>query len=439
MNISKLTATLLTLFIGFAQCAIAADGRPENEINNQINSDKNDFTITAIVNNYPITIYDINQRLAFVLSTTGLNPDSKTSSQLANRVLNNLIDEQLQMQEAEKNGIVIDDAEIEAAIEQIEKDNKKSSGSLIAFLQSKEIDPETLRSQLKAQIAWGRYIQKKIAPTLQVSDSELQRYTEQYLYKQKHVEEALLATIEIPNLTIISRQFGNDDAGQLAAKLTEQLRGGVDFEQLAKQLNISGAGSINQSWVPIAALPPELGIKVKSATPPTFLNPVKAVNGFQIVLVREKRFADYSSNGEVLFKEIMLRLEPNAVKSEVDVLMSIAKNVRKNAGSCTNLDVAGATDLAELNFDVKYLRLNLSDLSPQIKPLIRNLKIEETSEPFATPDGIRLLKLCEKTTSALPKAEKEKLMLQIKEEKLRLEAIREIRSLKQKSFIEIKN
>jgi peptidyl-prolyl cis-trans isomerase SurA len=398
-----------------------------------------DLSITAIVNNYPITIYDINQRLSFILSTTGLTPDSKTSAQLANRVLNNLIDEQLQIQEAEKNNIIISDSEIDAAISQIEEGNKKPKGSLIAFLENKNIDPETLREQLKAQLAWGKYIQNKITPTLQVSDSELKRYTEQYLYKQKNVEEALIATIEIPNLTVISKQFGNDNAAQFAAKLTEQLRGGVDFEQLAKQLNISSAGNINQSWVPIAALPPELGMAVKNTTPPTFLNPIKVAGGFQIVLVRERRLADYSMNGEVLFKEIILKLSPNAIKSEVDVLMSIAKNVQKHAGSCTNLDVAGATELAELDFEVKYLRINLSDLSPQIRAITRNLKIEQTSEPFATPDGIRLLKLCEKTTMDLPKSEKEKLLIQIKEDKLRLEALRRLRALKQKSFIEVKN
>jgi peptidyl-prolyl cis-trans isomerase SurA len=200
----------------FAQSAVAADN----------------LDVAAIVNDYPITFYDVEQRMKFVIVTTGIKADSKTSGQLANRILNNLIDEQLQLQSTKKYGINVNDEEIDAAISKIEADNKKPKGSLLKFLASQQIDEATLREQIASQIAWGRYVQSKIMPKLRLSDSEINRHIEQYMQKQKNVEEAYIATIEIPNLSIISKQFGDDDAGGLANKLTQQLRSGVDLCKL---------------------------------------------------------------------------------------------------------------------------------------------------------------------------------------------------------------
>ncbi len=395
----------------------------------------NNLKVAAIVNDYPITMYDIEQRMKFIIATTGLKTDSKTTGQLANRVLNNLIDEQLQLQESIKANINVGDAEIDAAIGKIEADNKKEAGSLLGFLGASGIDVQTLREQIAAQIAWGQYVRRKIVPKLQLSDSELSRHIEQYIQKQRSVEEVLVANLDIPNLSITAKQFGKDDAAGLAQKLTQELRGGVDFGELAKQLNASSA---QPAWVQLAQMPPALASLVRATEAPAFLDPFQTVNGYQIIFVQEKRLGDYRINAEVLFKEIILHLENDATKQDVDLLMNIAKNVRKHSGSCNKLDVAGATDLEGLDFEVKYMRANLSDISPQIFPLVRSLAMGETSEPFATPDGIRLLKLCEKVEKPVDQKLKDRIAIQLKQEKLQLEAIRALRELRRHAFIDVR-
>jgi parvulin-like peptidyl-prolyl isomerase len=280
-------------------------------------------------------------------------------------------------------------------------------------------------------------VQSKIVPKLRLSDSEINRHIEQYMQKQKNVEEAYIATIEIPNLSIIAKQFGDDDAGGLADKLTEQLRSGVNFATLAKQLNLGGESAISANWLPLAQMPPPLANAVRAVKAPAVLDPFKTVNGYQIIFVEKKRLSDYSINAEVLFKEIILHLDNNATQMDVDILMAIAKNVRKNAGTCDKKDVAGATELQELNFEVKYLRTNLSEISAQILPIVLGLQVGETSEPFATPEGIRLLKLCEKVQKDIDKDIEKRINAQLKEEKLRLEAMRELRELRRHAFIDV--
>ncbi|MFM7856787.1 MAG: hypothetical protein ACKO96_33880, partial [Flammeovirgaceae bacterium] len=117
-----------------------------------------------------------------------------------------------------------------------------------------------------------------------------------------------------------------------------------------------------------------------------------------------------------LVPAIQLRQLHLFYQMDLDILMDIAKNVRKNAGTCDKKDVAGATELQELNFEVKYLRTNLSEISAQILPIVRGLQVGETSEPFATPEGIRLLKLCEKVQKDIDKDIEKRINAQLKEE-----------------------
>jgi peptidyl-prolyl cis-trans isomerase SurA len=397
------------------------------------------FSVAAVVGDVPLTHYDIQQRMRFLIATTGLKVNEKTSAQLAGRVMNTLIEEQLQLQAGKKSGITASAEDIAAAIARIEADNKKEAGSLRTFLERQEIDPTTLETQIAAQLVWSKYLQRTIVPSLQISDSELSRYIQQFTNKQRSIEEVQVASIDIPNLTLATEQFKADDAAGLAEALTAQLRAGVDFNTLAKQLSSTSPVSVaGAQWIPLKQLPPELGTMLRTLTPPAVLNPFKTPSGYQILLVQDKRTVDYRTNAEILLKEIILKLAADASAKEVDVLMAIARTVRKDAGSCTMKDVSGVTDLQGLEFEVNYSRTKLAELSSQLFPLIRGLQVGDTSEPFATPEGIRLLTLCEKIELPMSDTEKERLSVQLKEEKLRLEATRLLRTLRRDSYIDIR-
>ena len=62
-------------------------------------------------------------------------------------------------------------------------------------------------------------------------------------------------------------------------------------------------------------------------------------------------------SNKAYFKEIMLNLAADASEQEVDILMSIARDVRKYPGRCGSQTIAGASDVQELDFEVNYARL----------------------------------------------------------------------------------
>jgi peptidyl-prolyl cis-trans isomerase SurA len=409
-------------------CMLAMPAFAEDALKNK------DFTVAAVVNDHVITRYDINQRIRFILATTGLKPDPQTINGLFPRVMSTLIDEQLQRQEVTRANVAVEPEEIEEAIGRIEKDSKRPAGSFSMFLSQMNIDRETLEAQLSAQIGWSKLMQKRILPQLKISEQEMSRALEQNASAGRTMEEVKLASLVLANVE------GASDAKteMLAKQVVKQLKEGASFEAVARQLTSPQLTTLSPTWVPVMQLNPTLAEVVGKLTPPAVADPVRTPAGYQIVLLQERRSVAVQGDAEAMFKEIILKLPATATPEEVDVLMAIARNVRKNAGSCTTKNIADVEELKELDFAVDYTRTRLKELSPQVLPLVRTLSVGETSEPFATPEGIRLLQLCEKTVLPVPEPDRKRVERKLKEQKFTLEALRALRDLRRDAYIDVR-
>jgi len=72
--------------------------------------------IAAVVNSDIITTHDLRQRVLFMLATTGAERTEESLSRLQRQAMRNLIDEHLQMQEAEKYEQSIADEEVNQSV-----------------------------------------------------------------------------------------------------------------------------------------------------------------------------------------------------------------------------------------------------------------------------------------------------------------------------------
>lgn len=395
-------------------------------------AENNLFSIAAVVNDAVITRYDVENRIRFIKATAGIGG---TVESLYPRVIRSIIDEQLQIQEAQRNNINVEQSEIAEAIATLEKEKNRPAGSLKAFLQSKNVDIATLESQVRAQIGWSKLLQRQVVPELRVSDAEIEREMEHDSQQKRQVKEVKLASIILP----VKRKEEDAAMHELGIKAVDMLQSGVELGKVAQQLKIPGKAIIPPTWVPLKQLSPNIGKAVSTMETGDISAPLPTPIGYQIILLKENRVSDHSAHAEVVFKEINLNLDADAQKAEVDILMNIAWGIRKHSGNCGVKTIAGSADLDELNFDVNHVRTNLSELSPQILPLVRGLKVGEVSEPFATPDGIKLLKLCEKTDNlATEKPDTEPFMRKLKEEKFKMNALKYMRDLRRDAFIDIR-
>src|SRR5712691_11337913 len=82
--------------------------------------------VTAIVNGLVISNYDLEQRIALFIATSGVRPTSDNLPQIRAQVLRSLEDEAIELQEAGKRRVTVTNAEVEKALQNIAADNKLS-------------------------------------------------------------------------------------------------------------------------------------------------------------------------------------------------------------------------------------------------------------------------------------------------------------------------
>ncbi len=122
-------------------------------------------SIPVIVNDHPVTRYDITQRQK-LMSISGANGSEKAATE-------DLVDEILQLEEARRIGIDIPRDQVEAAYASIGANLKLSPEDLTKALNGEGIDPNTLKRRLLAQITWQQLVAGRARQGGQIKETDV--------------------------------------------------------------------------------------------------------------------------------------------------------------------------------------------------------------------------------------------------------------------------
>lgn len=128
-------------------------------------------SIVVLVNDDPISGYDIEQRERFLAVTTQEQP----SAALKKKATDMLIEERLQMQMGRKDGIVPDEAEVATVIGGMAEKNNMDTAKLTAALGQMGVNIKTLQDRIRAQIVWQRIVQRKFRRDVNIGDAEIDK------------------------------------------------------------------------------------------------------------------------------------------------------------------------------------------------------------------------------------------------------------------------
>lgn len=391
--------------------------------------------IVAIVNDEVITTMDVADRTAFILATTNLPNDPQAIQRMIPQITRQLIDEKLQLQDAARLGVTIDRGRIREAIEGIAARQNTTPEVLYAGLESKGISREVFDEQLKAQIAWQLILGRMVRPNVSVTDAEVERarLTDSLKLTAEGAIEVEIVSLILP----VNTPEEEEDTKELAEKLVTDLRNGASFEQVASQF---GTANTTPTWVPLADLDPGLGNALKQAVPGSVSNPARTLDGYVIIKLLNRRgiSSAEANDSQLLLKDILLALENDDSGSEADLSVEIAKEVAKNPGTCQSDGIDGLSGLEDMNITVQFVNASFSELSPTVQELVSNLSVGGVSQPFATPEGIRVMMLCERTDTPPEMASAEETYTKLMNKKLELESQKYMRDLRRDAFIEFK-
>lgn len=123
-------------------------------------------SIRILVNDEPITSYDIQQRTAMLRTfTQGREGEAAAIEQL--------IDEVLMMQEAERRSVTVSDAEVESEFAGRARAADLTTAQFAQAVRQAGFDPETFKDFLRARLAWQRIVQARFRATVDISDQEV--------------------------------------------------------------------------------------------------------------------------------------------------------------------------------------------------------------------------------------------------------------------------
>jgi peptidyl-prolyl cis-trans isomerase SurA len=130
--------------------------------------------IAAVVNGQPITLSEVEERVAPELSRVPAGPAGEAQrKELLKRALTQLVDEQLVATEASALGIDVSDDEVQRLVEQLAKENHLDMQQFRQALAREGLSIESVRESLKRQQLTARLLQYKVKPR-RVSDEEVQ-------------------------------------------------------------------------------------------------------------------------------------------------------------------------------------------------------------------------------------------------------------------------
>lgn len=242
--------------------------------------------IAAVVNSRAITVHDVQSRMALIFMTARIPNTAQSRKKMLPQVLNQLVVESIQLQEAKRLRLTVTDREVARQLAQIEKQNKMPSGRLLRILRARKVSPTTLINQVKASIAWAKVIRRNVASTIRVSEAEVDEAIARLNANKNRLVYRILE-IYIPS----DRSDNGAGALRTTRRLIGQIRRGASFSGLARQFSQASTASKggDMGFVFEGQLPGELEAAIKRVSPGQVIGPVRTSTGFYILALVSKR------------------------------------------------------------------------------------------------------------------------------------------------------
>ena len=163
--------------------------------------------VVAFVNGAPITTLDVEHRAKFMQLSTKKVPARK-------EVLDSLINEILELNEAKRFGIEIPEAEVDKAFAGAARRMGADVQRLTQALTAAGASADTFKRHLRAQLAWSTLVRGRYKASLEIRDKDVEAQLE--LHKSDKKEDVGYEYIMSPVVFIVPR--GSPDAAYEARK-----------------------------------------------------------------------------------------------------------------------------------------------------------------------------------------------------------------------------
>lgn len=389
---------------------------------------------TVIVNGDIITDTDVEERLNLVIAANGGQIAPEERNRLRLQVLRNLIDEKLEIQEAERNEIRISDAEVDKAFVRVAGNFKQTPEQFSAFLKQNGASPASIKAQIRGEMAWSRLLRRKVEPNVTVGDEEVQALLDK-LNAAKGKEEYRVGEIFLSATPENQARVMAD-----AQRIVQQIRGGASFVAYARQFSEASTAAVggDLGWVRAEQLNDAVGPVVTALQPATISDPIPVPGGIAIMALIEKRqvLAADPANAVLSLKQLGIQFRPGITEPEAKAQVANFEKVTQEMGGCGRAEAVAKQIGAQVAVNDA---IRIKDLPPALQEMMKTLSVGQATPPFGSAkDGVRVLVLCGRDDGAVKPqvASFDEVYAQLNEERINMRARRYLRDLRRDAVID---
>ena len=381
--------------------------------------------IAAVVNEDAISVLDVRERTNIIFATTGITDTPDTRRRIMPQVLRTLIDETLQMQEAVRQGIVLEEIDLGFAYGLVEKNLGLPAGQLLSFLQYNNLSQASLDRQLTAEIAWNELVNLRMR-----SDEVSEQDVDEEMAR-------LAATADEPAYLLAEMFLAIDEPEREAeiqanmVRLREAVMSGASFPQLARQFSQSASAvdGGDMGWIAQSQLPEELAPVVTAMEVGSLSEPVRVIGGYALILLRERRMGMEIDpmDARLVMRQAVLPLGTDA---------AMVREVAATLKSCDDYD-ALLQNRPDLLVSAA-ITIRMGELQPHFLEALADLPPGALAEPIESTQGIHLVMICERVEPESPMATRDEVRANLQNVQFDLIGRGYLRDLRRQAFVDVR-
>jgi peptidyl-prolyl cis-trans isomerase SurA len=202
--------------------------------------------VICVINSDAVTLYELDEAEAFYLYENKMQPPAEEErAALREKVLNGIVEKRLQLQQAEKEKLVVEDSEMKEQLDEIRKKlGATTEAQFEEQVKAQGLTLEGVKKRLYDQLMIQRIIRRRVALRVTVTEEDI----DQYLNANREKLETGL-TFEARHILFLPQAGAGEDGWQSARRRADDVYGrvmaGEDFGDLAAEFSEDAATAKN--------------------------------------------------------------------------------------------------------------------------------------------------------------------------------------------------
>lgn len=352
--------------------------------------------VAVIVNNGVILQSDIDAAMKTLRANAKKNGQALPSAEvLHEQIVEKLILDTLQTQEADRIGVRIDDNRLNQAIGEIAANNQQTVAELSASITSEGLSYAEFREQIRKEIAASEARNALVRRRINILPAEVDSLSEMLAQETSATVQYKLGHIQL-------RFSDNQDKAAVedqAKAIVEKLNNGADFSTMAYTYS-KGPKALqggDWGWMRKEEMPTIFADQIKMQNKGSIIGPFRSGVGFHILKIEDIKGLETIAVTEVNARHILLK--PTVILSDDGAKRELSEFIRRiKAGEASFAELAqqysqdpgSAAQNGELGYQTPDLYV------PEFKHQVETLPVGKISEPFQTVHGWHIVEVLDR-------------------------------------------